>query len=72
MLKKEAGIPFCAGDGAVTVSFVEPYTVPNAAAIEVLPDDKFEARPVEVMVATFNSEEFQVTYGVKTRVVPQV
>jgi hypothetical protein len=55
---------------AVTVSVVDPFTVPEEAEIVEVPAFKAEARPAELMVAVVVVDEAQVTLLVKFCVLP--
>ena len=54
----------------VTINVVDPETLPNVALIVVLPATTAAARPDGVIVATPASDEFHVTKGVRSAVLP--
>src|ERR1039458_9637300 len=58
--------------GEVTVSVAVPCTVPEAAAIVVLPTIKPLARPAALIVATGSADELHVTDEVKACVLPSL
>src|SRR5829696_2472234 len=59
-------------DGAVTVSVVDPLTVPEVAVIAVIPSAELAARPPDAMVAVAGVPEDHTTLLVRLCVVPSV
>src|ERR1051325_4022368 len=58
--------------GAVTVSVVEPLTVPETAWIAVVPGERLVASPLALIVAAAVTEDPQVTVLVRFCVLPLV
>jgi hypothetical protein len=58
--------------GAPTVRLVDPTIVPEVAEIVVVPAATPVAKPVELIVATAVSDEFQETELLRFWVVPSV
>lgn len=59
-------------DGAVTVSLVEPLTVPTDAEIVLFPAPRLAATPPFAIVATFPALELQAAEPVRSCVLPSV
>ncbi len=72
ILASAGEIEIAINTGAVASRVVEPLIEPKVAVIVVIPAPTVMARPVELILATLPSEELQLTWLVRSCVLPSV